>query len=148
MSSLNTRTLRALLNALFGKTSTFGALADVPGLYLGVSSTTPTMAAANITEPSTGAYARVATSPSDWDVATDADPTVIVNVETVAMPTATADWLAGADLTHFVLFDASTSGNAVGFGLLDAAKPVLDGDTATFPPGSLAIRLGSLAAFE
>ena len=148
MSSLNTRTLRALLNALFGKTSVLGALADAPDLYLGLSSTTPTMAGANITEPSTGAYASVATDPADWGAATDADPTVIVNAETVTLPTATADWLAAADLTHFVLFDASTSGNAVGFGLLDTAKPVLDGDTATFPPGSLVIRLGSLAAFE
>ena len=52
-----------------------------------------------------------------------------------------ADWLTGADLTHFVLFDASTSGNVLASGELDTPKPVLDGDTISFAAGALDVSL-------
>ena len=40
-----------------------------PTVYIGLSSTTPTETATNITEPSTGSYARVATAAGDWNAA-------------------------------------------------------------------------------
>lgn len=132
---------QALLNSLFGKTSAFGALASVPTIYVGLSSTTPTEAGSNVTEPSSGAYARVATAAADWDAATSADPSVVENAEDVVFPQATGDWLSGDDLTHFVLYDASTSGNFLGAGALATAKPVLEDDTPTFAAGDLTISL-------
>jgi len=62
---------------------------------------------------------------------------VVKNNNPVTFPTATADWLAAANLTYFLLYDALTSGNALISGALQVAKPVLNGDTATFAAGSL-----------
>jgi hypothetical protein len=45
--------------------------------------------------------------------------------------------LAGANLTHWVLFDALTTGNAIAFGALDTPKPVENGDTPSFAAGDL-----------
>ena len=111
--------------------------------HVGLSSTTPAQNGSNVTEPSGGSYARVATGASDWDAATSADPSVILNGNVVTFPAATADWVSGADLTYAVLFDASSSGNVLGFGALSTAKPVLDGDTATFVVGAISVDLGS-----
>ena len=139
--SFTNRTAQALLNSLFGKTSNFGALASRPTIHVGLSSTAPTEAGTGATEPSSGSYARVATAPADWNVATDADPSVVTNAAAITFPAATASWLAGANLTHIVLYDASTSGNILASAALSVAKPVLNGDTATFPIGTISVSL-------
>lgn len=125
-----------ILDDLFGK----GAFSP-PTIYIGLSSTTPTEAGANITEPSAGAYARITTSAGDWNSATLADPSLIDNALALTFPQASADWLAGADLTHMVAFDAVSGGNAIFFGALTTAKPVLNGDTAEFAAGALDVTL-------
>ena len=53
-----------LLDHQLGKTAY-----TMPTVYVGLSSTTPTVGGTNITEPSTGSYARVATSASTWTAA-------------------------------------------------------------------------------
>lgn len=111
-------------------------------LYIGLSSTTPTEAGGNITEPSGGAYARVSTTGADWGAATGTAPATKSNTATKTFPTASANWVSGSNLTHFVLFDASTAGNAVAFGALGTAKPVLNGDTASFAAAALVLKLG------
>lgn len=114
-------------------------------LYLALSSTTPTEAGTNITEPSTGAYARVATVAADWSAASGTAPAVKTNTATFTFPTATADWVAAANLTHFVLYDHITNtaaANVVAWGALTVAKPVLNGDTASFAASSITFQLG------
>jgi len=110
-------------------------------IFVGLSSTTPAEDGTNVTEPSAGAYARVSTAAVDWNSATAADPSVVDNANEVTFPTATADWLAAAALTHFVLYDAITAGNFLGSGALTVPKPVVDTDTAKFSAGSLNITL-------
>ena len=139
--SFGNRTAQALLNSLFGKTSNFGALASAPTIYVGLSSTTPAEDGTNVTEPSGGAYARVSTAAGDWNTATLADPSLIDNANAITFPTATADWVSGADLTHAVLYDAASAGNFLGFGALGTAKPVTNGDTAEIAAGDLDITL-------
>jgi hypothetical protein len=114
-------------------------------LYLALSSTTPTEAGGNFTEPSGGAYVRVATTAADWNAASGAAPAIKDNGAVKTFPAATADWVAGANLTHFGIFDAPTAGNLLCFGALTVAKPILNGDTASFPAGALAIKLGDPA---
>lgn len=114
-------------------------------LYLALSSTTPTEAGANFTEPSGGAYARVSTVAADWDAATGTAPATKANGAVKTFPTATADWVAAANLTYFGIFDASTAGNLLCFGALTVAKPVLNGDTASFAAGALVLKLGDPA---
>lgn len=139
--SLTNYTAAALLNALFGKSSNFGPLDSAPTIYVGLSSTTPAEDGTGVTEPSTGSYARVATTAADWNAATDADPSVITNTEAITFPTATGDWAGGSNLTHVVLFDASTNGNLLASGALSSPKPVMNGDTAEFDEDELTISL-------
>lgn len=127
----------AIGNSLFGKTSNFGALATAPTFYVALSSTTPTTTGTNVTEPSGSGYARVATSAATWNTATSADPSVVSNSATITFPTASGNWVSSANLTYFVLYDALTSGNCLGFGALTTPKPVLSGDTASFASGAL-----------
>lgn len=140
---LTQRSHKGLLDSLFSKTSVFGALATAPSIWVGLSTTTPTITGGNITEPSTGSYARVATAAGDWATATSAEPSVILNANAVTFPQATGDWSAAADMTYYTLHDASTAGNVLGFGLLTTAKPVLNGDTASFAAGALSMDLSS-----
>lgn len=113
--------------------------------YLSLSSTTPTEAAGNITEPSTGAFARVATTAADWSAASGTAPAVKTNTATFTFPTATADWATAANLTYFILYDHITltgSGHEVAFGALTTPKPVLNGDTASFAASAITFQLG------
>lgn len=129
---------RALLDHFL----TDGAYTPPATMYIGLSSTTPTEAGGNITEPSTGSYARVSTAAADWSAASGTAPVTKTTTATKTFPTASADWVAGANLTHFVLFDASSAGNALAFGALGTAKPVLNGDTPSFAAGALVLKLG------
>jgi len=109
-----------------------------PTVYIGLSSTTPAEDGTSVTEPSTGSYARVSTAAGDWNSAA-AGATANANAVTFAQ--ASADWVAGANLTYLVAYDAVTTGNGLFYGLLTVAKPVLNGDTASFPAGDIDITL-------
>lgn len=139
--SFSNYTAQALLDSLFGNSSNFGALGSAPTIHVGLSSTTPAEDGTNVTEPSGGSYARVATAASDWNAATLADPSLLDNANELAFPQATADWLSGTDLTHAVLYDAASGGNFLGSAALGTAKPVLNGDTAKIAAGELDITL-------
>lgn len=132
---------QAVLNSLFGKTSNFGALASAPTIHIGLSSTTPAEDGTNVTEPSGGSYARVATSGATWNAATLADPSLLDNTAQIAFPQASADWGAGANMTHVVLYDALTVGNFLGSFALTTPKPVLSGDTFVIDPGDMDVTL-------
>lgn len=113
--------------------------------YIGLSSTTPTEAGGNFTEPSGGSYARVSTTSSDWAAATGTAPATKATNTAKTFPTATADWVSGSNLTHFGLFSASSAGTLLAWGALGTAKPVLNGDTASFASGALVLKLGDPA---
>lgn len=119
-------------------TKTTWAARTANATWLGLSSTTPTATGTNVTEPSGGSYARVQVTAAEFDAAASAATTI--NAEQ-AFAQATADWVSGADLTHGVLYDASTAGTFLGFGALSVAKPVLNQDTAKVPAGDLDIAL-------
>jgi 2-keto-4-pentenoate hydratase len=130
---LSTYAANALLGHQTGKTAW-----TMPTVYVALSSTTPAVAGTGVTEPSTGGYARVATSGATWGSPSAGS---ISNVAAITWPAATADWLAGANLTYGVLYDASTAGNMLGFGVLTVAKNVLNGDTASIAISGLTITL-------
>lgn len=125
-------------------TDTLGATTK----YIGLLSGTPTDdAGAGLTEVSGGAYARqsMGLNGANWAAAAQGatgTPSSVANGVAVTFPQATADWAAGANLTYFGLYDASTAGNLVAFGALTTPKPVLNGDTASFAIGALILKLG------
>lgn len=123
----------AVLDHIVGKTTY-----ALPTTYIGLSSTTPAEDGTNVTEPAGGSYARVSTAGADWNAAS-AGATSNANAITFAQ--ATADWVAGANLTYLVAYDAVSAGNPLFYGALTVAKPVLNGDTASFPAGDIDITL-------
>ena len=114
-------------------------------LFVGLSSTTPAEAATGITEPATGSYTRVTTAAADWSAASGTAPAVKTNTATLTFPTASADWVSAANLTHFILcnsFAGTTTADYIAFGALTTAKPVLNGDTASFAASAITMQLG------
>ncbi len=132
--SFTNRTSAALLNSLFGNTSDFGALATAPTMHVALSTTAPNEDGTGITEPVGNGYARVATAPADWNSATSADPSVLSNANAITFPQSTGSW---GTVTHFVLFDALSGGNAVITAALGASQTIGADTTASFAAGAL-----------
>lgn len=115
----------------------FGAAASTaPGTYyVGLSSTPPTNAGGNITEPVGGNYARVAVAnnPTNWPPATARGK---ANGTTISFPTATANW---GTFGWFILMDAPTGGTMRGWGDLSTAQTISNGGAASFAAGALTL---------
>ena len=133
---LSTALKNAILDEVFGAVD-YTAETDI---YIGLSSTTPTVTGTNVTEPSGGSYARVqkTNNATNWPSASGGAKS---NGTAITFPTATGDWVSGADLTHVVLYNAASSGTFLGYGALTTPKPVLNGDTASYAIGELDITL-------
>jgi hypothetical protein len=90
--------------------------------YLALSTTTPTDANTNVTEPVGNGYSRQAitfSAPSDGS-------------STNSEITFTASGGNWGTITHAVIYDASTSGNMIAWDALSTSRAVNDGDTLTF----------------
>jgi hypothetical protein len=107
-------------------------------VHIGLSTTTPTAAGTNVTEPSGGGYARVTTSGATWAAASAGATS---NANAITFPEASSTWLSGANFTHVVIYDASTSGNMLSFGAITVAKSATAGDTLSIAPGELDMTL-------
>ena len=127
MSAMSNYLENALVNATLRNT-TYTSPATV---YVGLFTTDPTDAGSG-TEVSGGSYARQSAAfaaPSDGASATSAD---------VTFPQATANW---GTVTHFGVFDASSSGNLLYHGALDTSKAIETGDVFKIASGNLTITL-------
>lgn len=125
-----------ILDHFFGK-ATFAPTGN--NRYTGLSSTTPTKTGNNVTEPTTGSYARVQLVAADMNVAA---VSAIENNADQTFPEATADWLSGVNLTDMVMFDAATVGTFIASKALTVSKPVFSGDTAEFQIGNMDFVMG------
>lgn len=115
---------------------------SLSGLHVGLSTTTPTEAGGNFTEPSGNGYARVSKprGATDWAAASGTAPAVASNATVITFPTASGgNW---GTVTHFGLFSASTGGTLYFWGALGTSKAINDGDTASFAIGALVAKLG------
>lgn len=99
-----------------------GTAFTAPTLFVGVSTTLPTASGTNVTEPSTGSYAR-ATTAGSWGAYSGG---AIANNVTISLPSSTAAWASGADIPYVCLFDASSSGNLLYF------EPITSGSRIYF----------------
>lgn len=116
----------------------FGTAYTAPTtVYMALSTTTPTDAGGNVTQPSGNGYARVAigNNSTNWNAASGG---TVTNKTAITFPEATGSW---GTVTHFVLYDAATAGNALIWGALTASKAIGTGDTASFAAGALSISL-------
>lgn len=90
------------------------------------------------TEVSGGSYARAQLDPSDsnW-AATSGSDGKTSNSVAITFPSPTANW---GTVSHFGIFDASSSGNLLFHGSLTTSKTVNNGDAApSFAIGDLSI---------
>jgi hypothetical protein len=124
---------KKLLDHLFNK-----AAYTAPTIYVALSTADPTDAGTGLAEPSGNAYARKATSASDWNAATGTNPTVTTNATALAFAEATGSW---GTISYFALMDALTGGNMLGYGSLTTPKAINSGDTAQFVAGDLSVQL-------
>jgi len=107
----------------------------MPAAYIGLSTADPLDTGSGLAEPVGGAYARVATTATDWATAAAG---AISNATILTFAAATASW---GTITHFAIFDALTAGNLLGSGILTVSKTVGNGDTVSFAVGQLTITL-------
>ena len=108
-------------------------------LYLMLSSTAISEDGTGYTEPSSGAYSRVAITSSGTYWATPTNG-VISNLTKIDFPQATADW---GTMTYVALTDASTSGNIRYYQALTRPKIIQQDDIASFAIGALVIQVGN-----
>lgn len=112
-----------------------------PTFYVGLSTTTPTEAAGNFTEPSAGAYARFQVTAATWTAATGGDPSSTSYGATITFAQATGSW---GTVTHFGLFSVATLSTGLPrfWGTLSTSKNVATNDTASFSTNTMKIQLG------
>ncbi len=98
--------------------------------YLGLSTTAPTLAGGNVTEPAAaGGYQRVQIE--NLGAPTDG---VVKNTAEIGFDESTADW---GTLTHYVIYDAQTGGNLLMYGALPNTRRAEVGTVMVIRPGYL-----------
>jgi len=121
----------SIADFLFGKTS----YVPPTTLYLGLSTTTIAAGGTGITEPSGGAYARVAmtNNKTTWGTASGG---AVANAAEFSFPEATASW---GTITYAFFSDAASGGNLVTFGALTSSRLVENTTTLTLGIGGCTI---------
>lgn len=123
----------AILNEFFG-----GVDYDPPAtVYVALSTTTPTKTGTNVSEPSGNGYKRVAVTNNASSFPNASNGTKS-NGTVITFPEATGAW---GTVTHFVVYDSLTAGNALVYGALTTAKTIESGDTPSFSAGALTVGL-------
>ena len=113
-----------------------GSFTKPTSLYVALFTAAPSDSGGG-TEVSATGYARVANNPADgaW-AATSGTNGLTSNVGAINFGT----WSTGpTTVTHFGIFDASTSGNLIVWGSLTSSKTVNAGDSFSIPAGSLTV---------
>lgn len=103
--------------------------------YIGLSTSEPTDVGGSVTEPVGGSYARVAVTnnATNWPAASARSKS---NGTLIAFPTATGSW---GFVTHYIIMDAASGGNFVGWGELAVPVNVITGANVSFPIGELIV---------
>ena len=114
-----------------------GSFTKPSALYVSLHTADPTDDASG-TEVSGGSYARVQRDPADanWTGVSSTNG-VTDNAAAITFPSPTGNW---GSITHFAIWDASTSGNMLIHGALTTPKTVNSGDAApSFAIGALVV---------
>ena len=131
MSSFTDYTESLVLTWLFTTSSATRPTAWYVGLFTAAPSDT-----GGGTEVSGNAYARVATGTLS---VSGTSPTNCTNAAAIEFAAASGgNW---GTITHVAIFDASTSGNMLGWAALTTSRTINDGDILRIPAGDLDITL-------
>ena len=117
----------------------FGGTAYTPPatMYFGLSTTTIQIDGTGATEPSGGAYARVAftNDKTNWGTASNA---ALTNLNAITFPESTASW---GTITYVGIWDALTSGNLWFFDALTPSRAVASATTVLFAIGAVTVQM-------
>lgn len=105
--------------------------------YFGLSTTTIQIDGTGATEPSGGAYARVAltNNKTNWGVAANAS---LTNSTAVQFPESTSSW---GTITYVGMWDAASAGNIWWFDVLTPARTVASATTVLFAIGAITVQM-------
>lgn len=107
---------------------------SAPTPYVALSTTTPTTAGANVTEPSGNNYSRTQVTTAAMSAAASRSKT---NGSDINLPTPSGSW---GTITHLVFYDAASGGNMLFF--IDCPdRTVTTGDSPKIIAGALVVGL-------
>jgi hypothetical protein len=128
-----------LLNALFNG----GSFSFPATIYVPLFSVTPSVSSTG-TEATGSGYARLAITANTTNFPTISGSTTTISLNTSqSYAAATGDWSSAANQVAAgiaVSLAGALSSNLYYWGLLTEAKPVLNGDTASFASGALTVQ--------
>lgn len=135
---ITTNTANAVINHLVGRTNSINVAGTV---YLALSTTTPTAAGGNVTEPSGNGYTRKLLgnyNQSYTQLMGAASNGKSENSEEIHFNKATGSW---GTITHVCLYTSATGGTLLAYGALTESKAVTEGDVMVIDAGDLAVLL-------
>lgn len=119
----------------------FGSTAYTPPttMYFGLSTTSIAIDGTGATEPSTGAYARVAlvNDKTNWGTASAG---ALTNSSAVTFAESTASW---GTITNVLIADALTGGNIWFFDVLTPSRAVASATTVLFAIGAISVQMNN-----
>ena len=131
---------RRLLNYIFKNNSlTFNSPGD--NIYVGLATAVSAAETGSVTEASFGGYARQNVTAANWTTigADSTDTQTAKNTNAIDFPAKTDS--GTQTITHVIITDASSSGNTLFVGELDATKTLAEGDIFRINATNLSIEL-------
>ena len=108
-------------------------------IYVGLATAASDAEAGTVTEASFGAYARQQVTAANWTLASSStDQQTVTNTANIEFPASTG---TTQTITHAFIADASSSGNILFVGALDASKSIATGDIFRINATNLTIEL-------
>ena len=114
---------------------------STPGdsIYVGLATAVSDAEAGSLTEATFGSYARQQVTASNWTLpSASADTQTIKNAANIEFPASTG---TSNTITHAFIVDASSSGNILFVGALDASKTIATGAVFRINTNNLTIEL-------
>ena len=131
---------RRLLNFLFKNNSlSFSSPGD--SIYVGLCTAVSAAETGSVTEASFGGYARQQVAAASWTTigADSTDTQTAKNTSSIEFPAKTDS--GNVTITHVIIADASSSGNILFVGALDASKTLAQNDIFRINATNLSIEL-------
>jgi hypothetical protein len=131
---------RRLLHYIFKNNSlTFNSPGD--NIYVGLATAVSAAETGSVTEASFGGYARQNVTAANWTTigADSTDTQTAKNTNAIDFPAKTDS--GTQTITHVIITDASSSGNTLFVGALDATKTLAEGDIFRINATNLSIEL-------
>lgn len=108
-------------------------------IYVGLATAVSDAEAGSLTEAAFGSYARQQVTAANWTLASSStDQQTVTNTNNIEFPASTG---TTQTITHAFIADASSSGNILFVGALDASKQIATGDIFRINATNLTIEL-------